>query len=82
MNQKVKELGLVNTHFSNAVGKDENNYSRVYDIGKIMEYCIKNKIFKEIISTDKYYIDRLDLQINGPLYKKVPHQLPRVSAYR
>ena len=70
MNQKVTELGLTHTHFSNAVGKDEDNYSSVYDIGKIMEYCIKNETFKEIISTDTYYIDRLDLQINGPLYKK------------
>lgn len=70
MNQKATELGLTHTHFSNAVGKDEDNYSSVYDIGKIMEYCIKNKTFKEIISTDTYYIDRLDLQINGPLYKK------------
>lgn len=70
MNQKATELGLTHTHFSNAVGKDEDNYSSVYDIGKIMEYCIKNETFKEIISTDTYYIDRLDLQINGPLYKK------------
>lgn len=70
MNQKVTELGLTHTHFSNAVGKDKDNYSSVYDIGKIMEYCIKNETFKEIISTDTYYIDRLDLQINGPLYKK------------
>ena len=69
MNQKVTELGLTHTHFSNAVGKDEDNYSSVYDIGKIMEYCLKNEIFKEIISTDMYYIENLDIQINGPLYK-------------
>ena len=69
MNQKVKELGLVHTHFSNAVGKDKNNYSSSYDIAHIMKYCLKNETFKEIISTDTYYIDRLKLQINGPLYK-------------
>ena len=69
MNQKVKELNLKNTYFSNAVGKDKDNYSSVHDIAKIMEYCLKNKIFKEIISTDMHYIDRLDIQINGPLYK-------------
>lgn len=69
MNQKVKELGLVHTHFSNAVGKDKDNYSSAYDIAHIMKYCLENKVFKEIISTDTYYIDRLDLQINGPLYK-------------
>ena len=69
MNQKVKELGLTHTHFSNAVGKDKDNYSSVYDIGKIMEYCLKNETFKEIISTPMYYIEGLDIQINGPLYK-------------
>ena len=69
MNQKVKELNLKNTYFSNAIGKDKDNYSSVHDIAKIMEYCLKNENFKEIISTDMHYIDRLDLQINGPLYK-------------
>lgn len=69
MNQKVKELNLKNTYFSNAVGKDKDNYSSVHDIAKIMEYCLKNETFKEIISTPMYYIDRLDIQINGPLYK-------------
>lgn len=70
MNQKVKELNLKNTYFSNAIGKDKDNYSSVYDISKIMEYCLKNEIFKEIISTPMYYIERLDIQINGPLYKQ------------
>lgn len=70
MNQKVKELNLKNTYFSNAVGKDKDNYSSVHDIAKIMEYCLKNKTFKEVISTDMHYIERFDLQINGPLYKK------------
>jgi len=69
MNQKVSELGLTHTHFSNPIGKDEDNYSSVYDIAHIMKYCLKNEIFKEIISTDMHYIERLDLQINGPLYK-------------
>ncbi len=70
MNQKVKELNLKNTYFSNAVGKDKDNYSSVHDIAKIMEYCIKNETFKEIISTPMHYIERLDIQINGPLYKR------------
>ena len=69
MNQKVKELNLKNTYFSNAVGKDKDNYSSAHDIAKIMEYCLKNETFKEIISTPMHYIERLDIQINGPLYK-------------
>lgn len=68
MNQKVKELSLTHTHFSNAVGKDEDNYSSVYDIARIMEYCLKNKTFKEIISTQTYVFEDYDIEIGGPLY--------------
>jgi len=71
MNQKVKELGLTHTYFSNAIGKDKDNYSSVSDIGKIMKYCLKNKTFKEIISTDSYEIEDLDIQIPGPLHNSV-----------
>ena len=68
MNQKVKELSLTHTHFSNPIGKDEENYSSAHDIAKIMEYCLKNKTFKEIISTNYYKYDDLDIEISGPLY--------------
>ena len=68
MNQKVRELGLTHTNFSNPVGKDKDNYSNAYDITKIMEYCLKNKTFKEIISTDYYIIDNLDIEFGGPLH--------------
>ncbi len=71
MNNKAKELGLTHTHFSNPIGKDEDNYSSVEDMSKIMEYCLKNKDFKDIVSTDKYIVDTLDLQISGPLYNSI-----------
>lgn len=69
MNQKVDELNLTHTHFSNAVGKDEDNYSTASDIQKILEYALKNKTFYEIFNTQKYIIEDLNLQLNGPLYK-------------
>jgi len=41
MNEKVKELGLVNTHFVNPDGLDEpGNYSSALDIEKIFSYLI------------------------------------------
>jgi len=41
MNKKAKELGLVNTHFSNPDGLDEpGNYSSALDIEKIFSYLI------------------------------------------
>ena len=55
MNNKVKELNLKNTHFSNPVGlDDENNYSSAYDISVIFQEVLKNKDLKEIITSEKY----------------------------
>lgn len=65
MNEKVKELGLNNTHFSNPIGMDEENYSSLYDISKILEYALNNEIFKEIFTTKQYLVNNLLLK--GPL---------------
>ncbi|MDD6272870.1 MAG: hypothetical protein PUA90_05145 [bacterium] len=55
MNNKVKELGLKNTKFANAIGLyDENNYSSAYDVAQILIYSLKNKKFKEIFETKEY----------------------------
>jgi len=67
MNDKVKELGLTNTNFSNPIGKDEGNYSSMHDIAKILEYALKNEIFKEIFTTPEYSVGNLILK--GPLYR-------------
>ena len=67
MNDKVKQLGLNNTHFSNAIGKDEGNYSSMYDVFKILEYALNNQTFKEIFTTKEYNINNLLLK--GPLYR-------------
>ncbi len=52
MNAKVEELGLVNTHFTNASGlHDLEHYSTATDIALILEYCLMNDRCREIIST-------------------------------
>ena len=49
MNDKAKDLGLINTHFENPVGMDhENNYSTASDVAKMLLYALENKTFKEI----------------------------------
>ena len=67
MNQKVKDLGLNNTHFSNPIGKDDNNYSTMHNISKILIYALKNETFKQIFTTDIYNIG--NLMLKGPLSK-------------
>lgn len=65
MNKKVQELNLNNTRFSNAIGKDDDNYSSMYDISRILEYALQNDVFKEIFSTKEYVTNGLLLK--GPL---------------
>lgn len=55
MNEKVKELGLKDTHFNNVTGlHSENNYSTVYDMAVILDTALKNELCKEILSTYQY----------------------------
>lgn len=49
MNNKISELGLKNTHFTNPSGMhDENHYSTAYDLSIIMKYCMKNPTFRNL----------------------------------
>lgn len=49
MNTKANELGLTNSHFTNAYGRhDENHYTTAMDLSKILQYCMKNESFRKI----------------------------------
>lgn len=49
MNTKINELGLANTHFTNAFGMHEDNhYTTAQDLAQIMQYCIQNEDFRKI----------------------------------
>lgn len=55
MNEKAKELGCVNTHFSNPSGlHDENHYTCAYDMALITKAALENEDFRRIAGTDYY----------------------------
>lgn len=55
MNEKAKELNLKNTKFSTVIGLDDkNNYSTAKEVSIIFKKALKNKTFKEIITTKEY----------------------------
>lgn len=55
MNKKAKELGLKNTHFTNASGLfDENHYTTPEDMAIIVREAMKNDICREALSTYQY----------------------------
>lgn len=55
MNEKAKKLGMDHTNFVNDTGlHDDNHYSTVRDIAKLLKYCLQNKTFQKIFSSKSY----------------------------
>ncbi|MDD2384739.1 MAG: serine hydrolase [Sulfurospirillaceae bacterium] len=55
MNQKAKQLGMNNTHFTNPCGFDiGNHYSTAWDLMKLSEYAIKNSAFNEMAKLKRH----------------------------
>lgn len=47
MNNKLDELGLHDSHFTNPSGMhDDDHYSTAYDVAVLMQYCAKNSTFR------------------------------------
>lgn len=60
MNNKAKSLKMTNTHFVNAHGlPDDNHYTTARDMMKLLNYCMKNKTFTQIVSKRNYSISTL-----------------------
>jgi D-alanyl-D-alanine endopeptidase (penicillin-binding protein 7) len=54
MNQKVKEIGLENTHFYEPTGLDENNQSTALDCARLLSFALMNKKIASITSRETY----------------------------
>lgn len=55
MNDFVKSLGCLNTHFVNSHGLDDpDHYSTAKDLATIYRYCLQNGMFSEITGTYAY----------------------------
>lgn len=67
MNDRAKELGALNSSFTNPHGlHNDNHYSTAYDLALISSYAMKNEIFKEISSAQKYKAESM----NNVFYNK------------
>lgn len=57
MNQKAAELGMVNTHFCNCTGlHNPEHYSTVEDMSVLLQYALKNDMFKTVFTTSRYSV--------------------------
>jgi len=66
MNEKLVELEIINTHFTNVTGLHYyDHYSTVSDLAKILIYSLKNENFREIFTTKDYVTNPTVLNKNG-----------------
>ncbi len=69
MNEKAKDLELLDTHFANVTGlQDENHYTTAQDLGVILAYGLKNTTFREIFTTVSYQTESSDAHPEGILF--------------
>ena len=55
MNELAKKIGMNNSHFSNPIGKDdEQNYSTAKDLSLLLKYALNNELFKTVFTTKEY----------------------------
>ncbi|MBR2802814.1 MAG: D-alanyl-D-alanine carboxypeptidase [Erysipelotrichaceae bacterium] len=55
MNEKAAEIGMQDTHFTNATGlHDSDHYSTAKDMALLLNYCRQNALFNEIAAMDVY----------------------------
>lgn len=60
MNKKAQELGMVNTHFTNTTGlHDDGHYSTCRDMAILLEYCMQNELFMQVMTTEYYRTEPL-----------------------
>jgi D-alanyl-D-alanine carboxypeptidase (penicillin-binding protein 5/6) len=61
MNARARELGLANTHFTNACGHDHpKHYSNAHDLAALAEAALKNPIFAKMVSLVRAEIRTVD----------------------
>ena len=55
MNQKAVELGMTQTHFTNATGlHDDNHVSTLGDLALLIEYALDNPYFYQVFTSESY----------------------------
>jgi len=66
MNQKAKELGMNDTHFTNAVGlHNDKHYTTANDLAKLLRYALKNDTFRKIFTAREYTTSKTDKHPKG-----------------
>ena len=72
MNERAKTLGLENSSFDNAIGRDgkqfPNTYSTANDIAKLTRYAMTVPLIRDIVSKVEYEIKNYDGEFSKVIY--------------
>lgn len=72
MNEKAKELGLINTHFVNETGLDaKNHYSTLKEVAILFQYALKNEELSKIIKSDRYTMSDRSFTVRSSISKNI-----------
>jgi D-alanyl-D-alanine carboxypeptidase (penicillin-binding protein 5/6) len=73
MNDRVAELGLRDTHFTNPSGLDApNHYASAYDLAHLARAAMRDPTFRAIVARPRYVAEGFDLRGHNPLIGVVP----------
>lgn len=82
-NQRAKEIGTGDTHFTNPHGMpDKNHYSTAYDLALIGREAMKNKDLRKIVSTIHHEVLRSDPEAQKYLFNHNKLLWSRIYGYK
>lgn len=67
MNEKAKILGMVNTHYKDPAGLNDEGRSTAKDLATLASFALRNKVIQDIVSTEQVTIFSTDGQISHEL---------------
>ena len=57
MNQRARELGMNDTHFTNCTGlHSADHYSTAKDLAILLRYALENETFRTLLTSDLFYV--------------------------
>ncbi|MCD7956208.1 MAG: D-alanyl-D-alanine carboxypeptidase [Lachnospiraceae bacterium] len=66
MNQKVEELGLEQSHFTNCTGlHDDDQYTTTYEMALILRGALENETFRTVFTTHYHVMTATDVHPDG-----------------
>ncbi len=66
MNEKAKQFGMDDTHFTNVCGlHDSKHYTTAKDMAALLEYALKNKTFRKVFTASRHSTAGTNLHPDG-----------------